>query len=82
MPRHDSDTATMRSSRDQEGKEQVTCESPDVNGDKLNDLVCEIDGPVLARLKQQPLRLEAMTPHGWGIVGTEATRPAPPVKGK
>jgi len=53
-----------------------------VNGDKLNDLVCEIDGPVLARLKQQPLRLEAMTPHGWGIVGTEATRPAPPVKGK
>lgn len=68
--------SALRSSRDQAGKEHVACGTRDVNGDKLNDLVCEIDAAVLAKQEQQPLRLEAMTPHGWGIVGTEAPRAA------
>lgn len=76
-----SGSALLRS-RDQAGKEQVACEPRDVNGDKVNDLVCEIDGAVLGRLKQEPVRLEAMTPHGWGIVGSEAPRPATAPKGK
>jgi len=50
-----------------------------VNGDKLNDLVCEIDAAVLGRLKQgQRPRLEAMTRFGWGIAGSEVSRPVPP----
>jgi hypothetical protein len=69
--------SALRGSRDQAGKEQAACQTRDVSGDKLDDLVCEIDVAVLARLKEQPLRLEAMTQHGWGIVGTELRGGAP-----
>ena len=68
----------MRKTRDQAGKEDVACQVRDVNADKLNDLVCEIDADALPLLKQQQRRqLEAMTHFGWGIVGTEAPRAAP-----
>ena len=69
----------MRSTRNQAGAESAACEARDVNGDKLNDLVCEIDAAVLGRLKQgQRPRLEAMTRFGWGIAGSEVSRPVPP----
>jgi hypothetical protein len=72
----------LRGLPDGAGKEQAACEARDVTGDKLNDLVCEIEPAVLARMKQQPLSLEAMTPYGWGIVGTETRATAPAQKGR
>jgi hypothetical protein len=72
----------LKGSRGLAAPQQVACETRDVSGDKLNDLVCEIDAAVLATLKQRPLKLEAMTHHGWGIVGTEIPRAAAPAKAK
>jgi hypothetical protein len=73
----------MRISRDEAGREQVACEARDVNGDKLNDLVCEIEAGALTRSKQQHRpRLEAMTRFGWGIAGSDMPRVAPSPKAK
>ena len=60
--------------RDKDGKENAACEERDVNGDKLNDLVCDIEVPRLGSKREQRLRLEAMTPFGWGIAGSEMLR--------
>ena len=76
--------SSMRVTRDQAGDKPVACEARDVNGDKLNDLVCDVDAAVLARMKpgERP-RLEAMTRFGWGIAGSELPlRAVQPAKAK
>ncbi len=64
--------APVRTTRDKEGKEQPACDARDVNNDKIKDLVCEVEVARTAPSKKdEKLRLEAMTPFGWGIAGSD-----------
>jgi hypothetical protein len=67
--------APVRKARDAAGKEQLACEARDVNNDKIQDLVCEVEVPRVESSKQgETLQLEAMTQHGWGIAGSNVLR--------
>jgi hypothetical protein len=65
----------VRTTRDKEGKEQLSCDARDVNDDKIKDLVCEVEVARIGPSKRgETLRLEAMTQFGWGIAGSGVLR--------
>lgn len=55
-----------------------TCEERDVNNDKLEDLVCDVELARKGMQRDQRLRLEAMTQFGWGIAGSGMLRSGTP----
>jgi len=61
-----------RTKRDKAGAEQPACETRDMNGDKLEDLVCEVEIKALGKPERgTTLRLEGMTSFGLGIFGSD-----------
>jgi len=72
--------ASVRMTRDKDAKEQPACEARDVNGDKLADLVCEVELQKLPGGGQRETRLvlEAETRSGLRVAGSESVRIAGP----
>ena len=61
-----------RTKRDKAGAEQPACETRDMNGDKLEDLMCEVEIKALGKPERDTtLRLEGMTSFGLGIFGSD-----------
>ena len=69
---------SVRMVRDKEGKEQPACEKRDINGDKLADLVCEVE---LLKLpsgqRETRLVLVAETRSGLRVTGSDSVRIKP-----
>jgi hypothetical protein len=69
-----------RAAQDSARSGAPACEVRDVNGDKLNDLVCQLEADAVK--PQQQLRVEAMTRFGWGIAGAGVLRASPSASAK
>ncbi|MGH9967564.1 MAG: choice-of-anchor tandem repeat NxxGxxAF-containing protein [Pyrinomonadaceae bacterium] len=67
--------APVRMMRDKEGKEQPACEKRDVSGDKLADLVCDVELRKLpSGQRETRLVLEAETRSGLRVTGSDSVR--------